>query len=167
MTKSFIMALAIAIFLFPAKAAFCQSDSLQLVNSIDKLLKKSGYSNAQFELRIVSNKPGAKVPAFSVSNYKNEAAGKGGMQQRHLSIDVLYTILSQLHSSSTPIKFLISGGKEAEDFGNEIFRELTKRGYKNISGTHWMYPDGFDKVETKWQDGALTIMVCPATETKE
>lgn len=89
-----------------------------------------------------------------------------GIKQRHLTYELLVEIEKKIPDKSSNIKIWTSGGKEGYNFSNEIYTALMQRGYKSISGTTWMDPSGFDKVDVLFENDIWQIRVHPASNVE-
>lgn len=89
-----------------------------------------------------------------------------GIKQRHLTTAEYYKIYSKIPSLDSKIEILFSGGKEGINYANEIYRALMSNGFKNITGSNWMDPEGFDSVGVDVNGNNVMIKVYPASNVQ-
>jgi hypothetical protein len=89
-----------------------------------------------------------------------------GIKQRHLTTSEYYKIYNKIPSLDSKITFLLSGGKEGLNYANEIYRALLANGFKNITASNWMDPDGFDSIGVVVNGDNVTVKIYPASNVQ-
>lgn len=164
----------------PRTLLLAQSDSLKMKKEITAILKKYGYKDASFSLKVESKNQKGGQTAFEINNYKGRELHivngpnygingnvYAGIEQRKFSTTMFNDMLKKIPSLNTPIKFFISGGKEGSNLAQTIATAFYDKGYRNFSWTNWMDPNDFDKIDYKLNNGVFEILIYPASNVRQ
>lgn len=88
-----------------------------------------------------------------------------GLKQRHLTENE-YDMISLQIPFDSKIMILVSGGKEAWNYTNELYRALLNSGYKDIKASNWMDPDGYDSIGVQRNGNSVTIKIYPESNVQ-